>query len=94
MTKVVEFKNKKQMFNKWLQDVVRENFDNDIDVKSAIILWEVEDKDGFSTANHSKYNCDLKNKEWFCKCLSNDVQQSKFHEFLKENIKDYLEYIE
>lgn len=92
MSKIVEFKSKQTKFKEWVQEVVKENFE-DKNIESAIFIWEIEDENGFSTAMEAKFNCDLKNKKWFYYSLGENIRELEFDKFMREHVKDYIEII-
>ena len=92
MSKIVEFKSKQTEFKEWLQEVVKENFENK-NIESAIFIWEIEDENGFSTAMEAIFNCDLKNKKWFYNSLGENIRELEFDKFMREHVKDYIEII-
>lgn len=91
MKKIVKFLNKQQQFEKWLDDVKKENFKEA--PPSALIIWEVSNKLGY-TAMHTNYNCDLDTLRWFHRSLGEKIKQLEFDKFMREHINEYIEYIE
>lgn len=92
MSKIVEFKSKQTRFNEWLEEVNERNFKGK-DIESAIIIWETKDKNGESTANHARFNCDLLNRKWFHRCLGENIKELEFDEYLRKHIHEYIEFI-
>ena len=93
MSNVVEFKTRSKMLSEWMNEVVNRNGLLEQDVKSALLVWEKKEKDGTSTCMHARFNCDLENFEWFNKCIGQQCFNNKVTQFLKENINDFLKYI-
>ena len=90
---IVEFKNKKQLFNEWLKAVNEENFENK-EINSALFIWELpQTKEGFQ-ATCCRYKCDLDQLKWFHRQLGEYIKEWEFDEYLRKNIKDYIQYIE
>ena len=88
--KILEFKNKKQIFNEWLNEVKEANF-KDQEVKHALFLWELPPtKEGYQ-AIHSKFDCDLEQLKFFHRCLGEHIKELEFDKFLKQKISDYIE---
>ena len=91
--KILEFKSRKQIFDKWLEDVKTANF-KDQHIESALFIWELPPtKEGYQSV-HCKFNCDLDQLKYFHRKLSEHIQELEFNKFLRENINDYIEYIE
>lgn len=92
MAKIIEFKNKKDKFEEWFQEIKQVNFDNK-QIESAFFMWEVPPtKDGFQ-AVHCKFNCDLDQLKWFHRVLGEHIKEIEFDKFMKEHINEYIEYI-
>ena len=90
--KIIEFKNKKQIFEKWLREVEEANF-KDQEIKHALFMWELPPtKEGFQ-AVYSKFDCDLEQLKFFHRQLGEQIKEREFDKFLRENIQDYIEYI-
>lgn len=51
-------------------------------------------KDGTSTCMHARYNCDLDDFEWFKRCIEEQSFRNKVAQFLKENINDFIQYVD
>ena len=93
MSNVIEFKTRKEQLSEWFKEVVSQNGLLEQDVQSALFLWEKKDKDGTSTCMHARYNCDIDNFEWFKRCIEEQSFKNKVADFLKENINDFLKYV-
>lgn len=90
---ILEFKTRKQQFTEWLKDVEQENFDKN-EIQSALFIWELPPtKKGFQ-ATHCRFNCDLEQLKWFHRELGEYIKEREFDKFLKDNIQDYIKYIE
>lgn len=90
--KILEFKNRKEHFNEWLQEVKQENF-IDEEIRSALFMWELPPtKDGYCVT-HCRYNCDLDQLKWFHRQLGEKIKELEFDKYLRENIQNYIEYI-
>lgn len=91
--KIIEFKNRKQLFDEWLEEVTKRNF-KDKQIESALFVWELpKTKDGYPS-EFCKFNCDLDQLKYFHRKLGEHIQEREFDEFLRENIQDYIEYID
>ena len=90
--KILKFKNRKEHFRDWLEEVQKENFiDNEI--KSAVFMWELPPtKDGYQVMQ-CRYNCDLDQLKWFSRQLEEKIKELEFDKFMRENIDKYIEYI-
>lgn len=92
MSKILEFKSKKQKFTEWLKDIKKVNFDNN-DINSALFIWELPpDKDGYQTT-HCRFNCDLDQLKFFHRQLGEFIKELEFDKYLTEHIGDYIELI-
>ena len=91
---IIEFKTREKQFMDWFNKVIELNFQKDVKVKSALVVWETEDKDGTCTANHARFNCDLDNFKWFNRAINEKIKELEFDVFLRKHINDYIEYIE
>lgn len=90
---IVEFKNRKEQFAEWLEVVKQENF-IDANIQSALFIWELPPtKDGYQ-ATHCRFNCDLDTLKFFHRQLGEKIKEIEFDKFLRENINDYIQYIE
>ena len=85
---IVEYKNRKQIFDSWFNTIYEKNF-KDNEPKSAIVIWEEP-----SQVSFSKYKCDLDQMKWFSRQLQEYIKELEFDEFLRKNIQNYIEYIE
>lgn len=88
---ILEFKNKKQMFNSWLNTVIKANF-KDTEIKSAMCFW-VDEKDDCQMS-FCRYKCDLEQLKWFSRQLQEHIKELEYDEFLLNNIHNYIKYIE
>lgn len=93
MSKVVEFKTRSKQLSEWFDEVVSLNGLLEQNVKSALFLWETKSKDNLSTCMHAKFNCDTDNFEWFKKCMEEQSFKNKVADYLRENISEFIEYI-
>lgn len=93
MSNVVEFKTRSELLSDWINEVVNQNGLLEPDVQSAILLWEKKNKDGSSTCMHARYNCDVDNFEWFKRCIEKQDFKNQVAKYLKENIDDFLQYV-
>lgn len=91
--KILEFKNRKQIFDEWLEEVTKRNF-KDQHIESALFIWELpKTKEGYQGV-HCKFNCDLEQLKFFHRQLGEHIKELEFDEFLRENIQNYIQYIE
>lgn len=93
MSNVIEFKTRSELLSDWLKEVINQNGLLEQDVQSALLVWEKKDKDGTSTCMHARYNCDTDNFEWFKKCIEEQSFRNRVAKYLKENINDFIEYV-
>lgn len=93
MSKIVEFKTRSKQLSEWFDEVVSRNGLLEQNVKSALFLWEIKTKDNLSTCMHARFNCDIDNFEWFTKCMEEQSFKNKVANYLKENINEFIEYI-
>ncbi len=93
MSNVIEFKTRSELLSDWLKEVINQNGLLEQDVKSALLVWEKKEKDGTSTCMHARFNCDIDNFEWFKRCIEEQCFRNKVAEYLRENISDFLQYI-
>lgn len=93
MSKIVEFKTRSKQLSEWFDEVVSRNGLLEQNVKSALFLWERKTKDNLSTCMHARFNCDIDNFEWFTKCMEEQSFKNKVANYLKENINEFIEYI-
>jgi len=93
MSNVIEFKTRSELLSDWLKEVINQNGLLEQDVQSALLVWEKKDKDGTSTCMHARYNCDIDNFEWFKRCIEEQSFRNRVAKYLKENINDFVEYI-
>jgi len=91
---VVNYRTNQQQFLEWLQAVIIANFRKKKRLKSAMLLWTVEDEKGAIKTRHARFKCDLDDYEFMNRCLEAYIQERRFDEFLTEHIGDYIEYIE
>lgn len=89
MSKVIDIKTKEQTFPDWLKDVTETNFKHS-SPRAVLLVWE----DDEGTANQCRWNCDVKTFLWFSECMKDKALLLKFDKFMKENINEYIEYIE
>lgn len=94
MCEVIEFKTRSELLSDWIKEVINRNGLLEQDVQSALLLWEKKGKDGTSTCMHVKYNCDLDDFEWFKRCIEEQSFRNKVAQFLKENINDFIQYVD
>lgn len=92
MSKIVEFKSKQTKFKEWVQEVIKENFE-DVNIESAIFIWETKDEKGYSKATEARFKCDLNNKKWFYNSLGENIRELEFDKFMREHIDEYVEFI-
>ena len=93
MNKIVEFKTRSKQLSEWFDEVVSRNGLLEQNVKSALFLWETKSKDNLSTCMHAKFNCDTDNFELFKKCMEEQSFKNKVADYLRENINEFIEYI-
>lgn len=93
MSKIVEFKTRSKQLSEWFDEVVSRNGLLEQNVKSALFLWKIKTKDNLSTCMHARFNCDIDNFEWFKKCMEEQSFKNKVANYLKENINEFIEYI-
>lgn len=93
MSKVVEFKTRSKQLAEWFDEVVNKNGLLEQSVQSAVFLWETKTKDNLSTCMHATFNCDTDDFEWFKRCMEEQVFRNKVAAYLKENINNFIEYI-
>lgn len=93
MSKIVEFKTRSKQLSEWFDEVVSRNGLLEQNVKSALFLWEIKTKDNLSTCMHARFNCDIDDFEWFKKCMEEQSFKNKVAAYLKENINNFIEYI-
>lgn len=93
MSKVVEFKTRSKQLSEWFDEVVSRNGLLEQNVKSALFLWETKSKDNLSICMHARFNCDIDNFEWFKKCMEEQSFKNKVADYLRENINEFIEYI-
>lgn len=93
MNKIVEFKTRSKQLSEWFDEVVSRNGLLEQNVKSALFLWETKSKDNLSTCMHAKFNCGTDNFEWFKKCMEEQSFKNKVADYLRENINEFIEYI-
>ena len=94
MCEVIEFKTRSELLSDWIKEVINRNGLLEQDVQSALLLWEKKGKDGTSTCMHARYNCDLDDFEWFKRCIEEHSFRNKVAQFLKENIYDFIQYVD
>lgn len=95
MCKIIEYKTRSKLLKNWFNEVILRNKLLDKgNVKSCLIIWESTDSKGNPVAMHARYNCPLENLEWFKRCIENRIFDMKMHEYLRNNISQYIEYIE
>lgn len=85
---IIEFKNRKVKFKEWLKEVQETNF-NDQEVDHCVIIWE-----NTKEVNYARFNCDLHTLRYLHQILGCSIRKLELDEFLKENIGDYIQYIE
>ena len=93
MSKIIEFKTRSKQLSEWFDEVVSQNGLLEQNVKSALLLWETKTKDNPSTCMHSRFNCDVDNFEWFKRCMEEQSFKNRVAEYLRENINEFIEYI-
>lgn len=94
MSKILEFKTRSKQLADWFDEVVNRNGLLEQNVQSALFLWKTKNKDDSSICMHAKYNCDNNNFEWFKKCMEDQSFKNKVADYLKENIKEFVGYID
>lgn len=79
MSKILKFNNRVERIKKWLENCT-EGFEEH-PPKSALLIWETEDKNGQSCTYHTKYNCDFDDFMYLYKCLEEKCFQMKLDRY-------------
>ena len=87
--KLLEFKTRKQKFDKWIEEVKKENFDNQ-EIQSALFIWEVPPTKKGYQAVHCRFNCDLEQLKWFHRELGEYIKEREFDKYLTEHLHEYI----
>lgn len=88
MTKILKFNTKTEKFKKWLNNCAKD-FEKH-PPKSALLLWETEDKNGQSCTYHSKYECGFENFVYFFNCLEDKYFEMRIEKYLTEPDEENL----
>lgn len=91
--KIVDFKTRQKQFENWLKKVVEVNCKEET-VEHAVIVFEKKDKDGNTKLEAARFNSTVEEFEKFSLFLQDSILYSKIDGYLRQNIGDYLQYIE
>lgn len=93
---VINFRNKKQTFLKWLENVKENNFETEkaADIDSCLIIWADKDENNKVKSKMAFYNmADIEDFDFFTSCLKDYMLERKFEDYLTHHIGDFLEFI-
>lgn len=91
--KIVDFKTRQEQFENWIKKVVEANCTEET-VEHAVIVFERKDKEGKTSLDAARFNSTVEEFEKFSLFLQDAILYSKIDDYLKNNINDYLQYIE
>lgn len=91
--KIVDFKTRQEQFENWIKKVVEANCTEET-VEHAVIIFERKDKEGKTSLDAARFNSTVEEFEKFSLFLQDAILYSKIDDYLKNNINDYLQYIE
>lgn len=91
--KIVDFKTRQEQFENWIKKVVEANCTEET-VEHAVIVFERKDKEGKTSLDAARFNSTVTEFEKFSLFLQDAILYSKIDDYLKNNINDYLQYIE
>lgn len=92
--KIINFKQRHEEFTEWLEQVKQNNFSDASNVDSALLIWLTKDEKGALKPYHAHFRMPkVDDFEYIQHCLANYVLNWKFENYLKDNIGNFLEYV-
>lgn len=90
---IVDFKTRQEQFETWLKKVVEANCKEET-VEHAVLVFERKDKEGKTKLDAARINSTVEEFERFSLFLKDAILYSKIDDYLRNNIGDYLQYVE
>lgn len=90
---IVDFKTRQEQFHSWVEKCVEANC-TEHTIEHAVLIMARKDKNGKEVLDAARFNSTVKEFEEFSTFLQDCILYSKLDDYLRNNIGDYLQYVE